>query len=378
MDPARRHRSPSLGEGSVACHRMSRRHRASLFHNDGDSGMMASMRTDVATAHRVAVAVTAQAPIFELAVPCEVFGIDRPELADPWYELQVCGVEADTAVAAGFVATRAATMAELAGADTVIVPACASVHTDPPKELVDAVRSAFDAGARIAAICSGAFVLAAAGLLDGRRATAHWMHADELADRYPAVEVDPSVLYVEDRGVFTSAGTAAGIDLCLELVRRDHGTAVVNALARRLIVPPHRDGGQAQYVRFPAVTPDDASLAPLLDWARAHLHEPLTLDDFARHGHLSRRTLARRFHDALALSPLKWLQQERIRHAQHLLETTDVSIDRIAGQTGLGSAANLRRHFLDHVGVSPQRYRHTFQRTGHTPTEPSPVAGGAH
>lgn len=324
--------------------------------------MIASVRTDVATAHRVGVAVTEQAPIFELAVPCEVFGIDRPELADPWYELQVCSVDPDTTVAAGFVASSAATMTELAGADTVIVPACASVHTHPPDELVEAVRSAYDAGARIAGICSGAFVLAAAGVLDGRRATSHWMHADELAARCPAVEVDPSVLYLEDRGVFTSAGTAAGIDLCLELVRRDHGTAVVNALARRLIVPPHRDGGQAQYVRLPAAAPDDTSLAPLLDWARAHLHEPLTLDDLARHGHLSRRTLARRFHDALAMSPVRWLQQERIRHAQHLLETTTASIGRIADQTGLGSPNNLRRHFLDHVGISPQRYRDTFHQ----------------
>lgn len=330
------------------------------------------MRTDVAKAHRVAVAVTEQAPIFELAVPCEVFGIDRPELADPWYELRVCSAAPDTAVAAGFVAAQAATMTELAAADTVIVPACASVHTDPPEALVEAVRSAYDAGARIAGICSGAFVLAAAGLLDGRRATAHWMHAGELAARYPDIEVDPSVLYVEDRGVFTSAGTAAGIDLCLELVRRDHGTAVVNSLARRLIVPPHRDGGQAQYVRLPAAAADDSSLAPLLDWARAHLHEPLTLDDFARQGHLSRRTLARRFHDALALSPLRWLQQERIRHAQHLLETTTSPVDRIAGQAGLGSSANLRRHFLEHVGITPQRYRHTFKRAGaRTPTSPA-------
>lgn len=337
--------------------------------------MIASMRTNVARAHRVAVAVTEQAPIFELAVPCEVFGIDRPELADPWYDLQVCSVDPDTTVAAGFVASAAATMTELAQADTVIVPACASVHTHPPSALVEAVRDAYEAGARIAGICSGAFVLAAAGILDGRRATAHWMHADELAARHPAIDVDPSVLYVDDRGVFTSAGTAAGIDLCLELIRQDHGTAVVNALARRLIVPPHRDGGQAQYVRLPAAAPDDTKLAPLLDWARTHLHEPLTLDDLARHSHLSRRTLARRFHDALGLSPLRWLQHERLRHTQHLLETTTLPIDRIAQQAGLGSPTNLRRHFLDHLGISPQRYRHTFKQhtDEHTPnaTQPS-------
>lgn len=332
------------------------------------------MRTDVATPRRVAVAVTEGAPIFELAVPCEIFGIDRPELADPWYEMQVCSVEPDTTVAAGFVAGSTAGMTELAQADTVVVPACVSVHASPPEQLVEAVRSAYEAGARIASICSGSFVLAAAGVLDGRRATTHWMHADELAERYPVVEVDPSVLYLEDRGVFTSAGTAAGIDLCLELVRQDHGTAVVNALARRLIVPPHRDGGQAQYVRLPAAAPEDTGIAPLLDWARAHLREPLTLDDFARNAHLSRRTLARRFQDALALSPLRWLQQERVRHAQHLLETTDMAVEHIADESGLGSAANLRRHFLDHVGVSPQRYRHTFRRASQShPEDASPL-----
>ncbi|GAA2360641.1 helix-turn-helix domain-containing protein [Saccharopolyspora halophila] len=316
------------------------------------------------------MAVTERAPLFELAVPCEIFGIDRPELADPWYDMRVCSVEPDTTVAAGFVAGTAADMTELTQADTVIVPACVSMH-EPPQRLVEAVRSAYEAGARIASICSGSFVLAAAGLLDGRRATTHWMHADELADRYPAVEVDPSVLYLEDGGVFTSAGTAAGIDLCLELVRRDHGTAVVNALARRLIVPPHRDGGQAQYVRLPAAAPEDTGIAPLLDWARAHLREPLTLDDFAQQSHLSRRTLARRFHDALALSPLRWLQRERVRHAQHLLETTDIPVEHIADQSGLGSATNLRRHFLDHVGVSPQRYRHTFHQAGRGDRSPN-------
>lgn len=320
------------------------------------------MRKNVA-AHSVAVAVTPQAPLFELAVPCEIFGIDRPELADPWYRMQVCSPEPDTPVAAGFVAQNTAGMAELARADTVIVPACASVHTDPPELLVQAVRTAYDNGARIAGICSGAFVLAAAGVLDGRRATAHWMHADELAHRHPTVRVDPSVLYLEDTGVFTSAGTAAGIDLCLELVRRDHGTAIVNALARRLVVPPHRDGGQAQYIRLPAAAPDDTSLAPLLDWARANLDRPLTLDDLAQHSHLSRRTLARRFEDSVGMPPLRWLQHERIRHAQHLLETTNTPIERVAAQAGLSSAANLRRHFADHVGVSPGSYRRTFTAT---------------
>ncbi|PJE97500.1 AraC family transcriptional regulator [Streptomyces carminius] len=317
------------------------------------------MRADLA-AHRVAVAVTEGAPVFELAVPCEVFGINRPDLADPWYELQICAVRPGTRVAHGFIAQEAHDLDRLVQADTVVIPSCAETHRPPP-ELADAVRAAHAAGARIAAICSGAFVLAAAGLLDGRRATTHWMHAAELAHRYPKVHVDPKVLYIEDGGVYTSAGTAAGIDLCLELVRADHGTTVVNALARRLVTPPHREGGQSQYVDVPAVARDDTRLAPLLEWARSRLDRPLTLDDLARHANLSRRTLARRFEETVRMPPLRWLQQERIRYAQHLLEGTPLSIEHVAAHSGLGSAANLRRHFTRHVGLSPVAYRRAFQ-----------------
>lgn len=337
--------------------------------------MFAGMRKHFA-AHKVAVAVTPGAPIFELAVPCEVFGIDRPDLADPWYDLRLCGTDPDTPVACGFVAQGTGDMADLAQADTVVVPSCANVHESPPAPLVEAVRAAHAAGARIAAICSGAFVLAAAGLLEGRRATTHWMHAEELARRHPGVHVDPRVLYVEDGGVFTSAGTAAGIDLCLELVRLDHGVTVVNALARRVVTPPHREGGQAQYVELPAVARNDTHLAPLLEWARAQLDLPLTLDDLAQRANLSRRTLARRFEETVEMSPLRWLQQERIRHAQHLLETTALPVDRVAADSGLGSAANLRRHFTRQVGLSPQSYRRAFRgRASAARCEPAGPAG---
>lgn len=317
------------------------------------------MRTDSA-AHRVAVVLTEGAPVFELAVPCEVFGIDRPDLVDPWYELQLCAVRPDTRLAHGLVAQETHGLAALAEADTVLVPACAQAHRPAPV-LVDALRAAHAAGARIAAICSGAFVLAAAGLLDGRRAATHWMHAEELVRRHPDVHVDPNVLYVQDGGIYTSAGTAAGIDLCLELVRADHGSAVVNALARRLVTPPHREGGQAQYVDSPALARDDSRLAPLLEWARARLDQPLTLDDLARQGNWSRRTLARRFEETLRVPPLRWLQRERVRYAQHLLETTTLPVERVATTCGLGSAANLRRHFTRQVGVSPLGYRRVFQ-----------------
>lgn len=296
-----------------------------------------------------------------MAVPCEVFGIDRPDLADPWYELQICAIRPETRIAHGFLAQETGDMDSLARADTVVIPSCAEVHESPPEELVEAVRAAYAAGARIAAICSGAFVLAAAGLLDGRRATTHWMHAQELARRHPKVDVDPKVLYTEDEGIYTSAGTAAGIDLCLELVRADHGSNVVNALARRLVTPPHREGGQSQYVELPALARDDTRLAPLLEWARTQLDQPLTLDDLARRANLSKRTLARRFEEALEMPPLRWLQQERIRFAQRLLEATDLPIERVAANSGLGSAANLRRHFIRHVGLSPLGYRRAFQ-----------------
>jgi len=311
--------------------------------------------------HRVAVAVTTGAPIFELAVPCEVFAIPRPDLADPWYEFQLCAEPAETIVAAGFQVRADHTWADLATADTVIVPACALPET-VPSALIDALRRAHSDGARIVSLCSGAFILAAAGLLDGRRATTHWMHAPDLARLYPQVRVDASVLYVDEGDVLTSAGTAAGIDLCLELVRRDHGSAVANALARRLVVPPHRDGGQAQYVELPAAAArEDNQLARLTEWTVERLDQPLTLDDLATASHLSTRTLARRFDSAFGMSPLRWLIAQRVRRAQELLESGDETVDRVAERAGFGTAANLRKHFARACGVSPSAYRRTFR-----------------
>ncbi|MQA84453.1 MAG: helix-turn-helix domain-containing protein [Streptosporangiales bacterium] len=328
--------------------------------------------------HVVAVAVTAGMPIFELAVPCEVFGTVRRDLVDPWYEFRLCTVEpGPTRVARGFQVETPYRAADLVAADTVIVPACANVHDAPPPALLDAVRAARARGARIAAICSGTFVLAAAGLLDGRRATTHWMHAAELARRYPEVTVDPGVLYAEDGGIFTSAGTAAGLDLYLELMRRDHGTAVANALARRIVIPPHRDGGQAQYVEMPVPAANGDGLAKVLDWALARLDQPLTIADLAGIAHVSPRTLARRFRGALGVSPLQWVLSQRIRRAQHLLEATDEPVERIATLAGFGGPANLRRHFTQAVGVSPAAYRRTFRGANGTPS-PHPVSPARH
>jgi transcriptional regulator GlxA family with amidase domain len=273
----------------------------------------------------------------------------------------LCGLEAGrTTVAGGFSVDTPYGLDGFEGADTVIVPACANVHDAPPPTLVEALRGVHARGARIAAVCSGAFVLAAAGLLDERRATTHWMHAEELARRYPRVRVDPTVLYVQDESVFTSAGTAAGLDLCVELVRQDHGAAVANRLARRLVIPPHRAGGQAQYVETPVTDVGD-TFAELLDWAIAHLDERLELAQLARVANLSTRTLARRFEAALGMSPFQWLVMQRIRRAQHLLETTDESIERIAELVGFGSGAGLRAQFLRATGIQPLAFRRAFR-----------------
>ncbi|MET7400249.1 helix-turn-helix domain-containing protein, partial [Dactylosporangium sp. NPDC005572] len=208
---------------------------------------------------------------------------------------------------------------------------------------------------------TGAFVLAAAGLLDGRRATTHWLYADALAARYPRIEVDPDVLYVDSGSVLTSAGKAAAMDLCLHLIRLDHGSAVANAVARRLVVPPHRSGGQAQFVATPVPEPQDRPLSAVLAWAAERLDQPLTVEDLARRAGLSSRHLARHFRSATGTTPLQWLLTQRIRRAQELLETTDDGMDAIAVATGMGTATTLRRHFNRVVGVPPVEYRRTFR-----------------
>ena len=300
---------------------------------------------------------------FELAVAFEVFGVDRRELTPDWYEFRLVAAEpGEIRTEGGFILDTPYTIAELARADTIIVPACNDGNGSP--ELREALRAAHARGARIASICTGAFILAASGLLDGRRATTHWAHAARLAESYPGLDVDPNVLYVEDGNIFTSAGTAAGIDLCLHLVRRDLGSDVANAVARRMVVPPHRDGGQAQFVDAPIARAETDTLGPLLDWALANLEEPLTLDDLARQAHVSTRTLVRRFQAATGTTPLQWLLAQRVRRARHLLEATDEPVERVATMAGFGTAANLRQHFTRALGVAPMSYRRTFRGEG--------------
>ena len=307
----------------------------------------------------MALAVTDGTPLFELAAACEVFGVDR-ELADPWYTFTVCG-EDDAEVGGWLRAGLRYGLDALAQADTVIVPSCRDAAEPPPPALVTAVRAAHDAGARVASLCTGAFVLAEAGLLDGRRATTHWAHTALMCERYPAVLVDPDVLYVDEGSVLTSAGKAAGMDLCLHLVRQDHGTAVANALARSLVVPPHRPGGQAQFIPAAVSYGRDHALAELLPWALERLAQPLSVRELARAAGMSPRHLARHFHAVTGMSPLRWLLTERVRRAQELLESSDLSVEQIAARTGMGTATTLRRHFSHQFAVPPETYRRSFR-----------------
>nr|WP_129664166.1 helix-turn-helix domain-containing protein [Phytoactinopolyspora endophytica] len=319
----------------------------------------------------VALAIADGMSLFELAIPCAVFGGRRPESVTDWYNLTVCAA-AGARVGEWFRTETPHGLDELVDAATVIVPACDDAAENPPTELVDAVRAAHERGARVASICTGAFVLAAAGLLDGRRATTHWMYAARLSQQYPEVEVDPSVLYVDDGDVLTSAGQAAGIDLCLHMVRTDHGAGVANSVARRLVVAPHRDGGQAQFIATPLRTGDGQSLNDLLDWAAEHLHEPLTVADLARRANVSPRHLGRLFLKVTGTSPLQWLLRQRIMRAQEMLESSRDSVDSIAERVGMGTAATLRRHFNRTLGTPPDTYRRTFHQEVETRTTTHP------
>ncbi|MBG0817779.1 helix-turn-helix domain-containing protein [Planomonospora sp. ID82291] len=317
--------------------------------------------------HTVALAATDGMLHFELSLAYEVFSSAPAGVTVPWYDVTVCG---PGAVRVGrFRLEPDRGLDHLPRARTVIVPGWADVEADPPAELVDAVRAAHEAGARVASLCTGAFVLAAAGLLDGRRATTHWAHTRDLAARYPGVDVNPDVLYVDGGSVLTSAGKAAAMDLCLHLVRLDHGSSIANAVARRLVVPPHRDGGQAQFVTAPVPAPHDHPLAGLLPWVIERLDRPLTVEDMARQANMSARHLARRFRSVTGTTPLRWLLTQRIRRAQELLETTDDGVGAIAAATGMGTATTLRRHFGRTVGVPPDAYRRTFRSRTRPSTE---------
>ncbi|MEU7859815.1 helix-turn-helix domain-containing protein [Nonomuraea sp. NPDC049141] len=305
--------------------------------------------------HRVAAVVVPPVLGFDVSIPLMVFN------SVPHYDVRVCTARPGPMPTVGgpdIVVTDGLDTVE--GADTVI--AVGSGGEQAPMETLDALRKAADRGARIASLCTGAFVLAQAGLLDGRRATTHWGLAADLATRFPSVEVQPDLLFVEDGGIFTSAGAAAAIDLCLHLVRVDYGAAVANAAARLAVVPPVRPGGQAQFIETPLPPERGTSLALTRAWALAHLDRPLTLADLAGHAKASVRTLTRRFHAETGLSPLQWLLHRRIDRARELLETTELPMDQVAEKSGLGSADSLRKHMVGRVGLTPSAYRASFTR----------------
>jgi transcriptional regulator GlxA family with amidase domain len=328
---------------------------------------------------RVAVAVTDRVAPFELGVACEVFGTDRRVDGFPSYQFDLCTSDGKPVrTSAGFHLTPTADLAPLERADLVIVPAH-PLDADPiPSELAEALRRAAARGAYVMSMCSGAFVLGEAGLLDGRRCTTHWKYVDELARRFPTAEVHPNALYVEDGTLLTSAGTAAGIDLSLHLVRREHGSEIATKLARRMVVPPQRSGGQAQYVEAPVPKRTDAAtLEPVLSWLVANLDQQSTVDDLARRAHMAPRTFARRFRAETGTTPHDWITTQRVLLARRLLEETDLSIDAVATRSGFGDAATLRHHFSRRLGATPNAYRTTF-RTREAPEFRSiqPTRGG--
>lgn len=296
----------------------------------------------------------------DLATPCEVFGRARDASGRAVYEVRICS--AAPAVASEHVGlTVPWRLSSLARAETVIVPGIDELDRPVPGEVLRAIRRAVDRGARVASICSGAFILAATGALDGLRATTHWLAAAELARRHPRIAVDPNVLYVDNGSVLTSAGAAAGLDLCLHLVRRDLGAEAAANVARAAVMPLERAGGQAQFIVHAPPADDGSSLEPLLAWIEQNLCKDLTLPGIARRAAMSTRTLSRRFREQVGTTPAGWVTRARVRGAQRLLETTSLSVERVAADVGFGSSAVLREHFGQIVGTSPQAYRHSFR-----------------
>jgi len=300
---------------------------------------------------------------FHLTVPCVVFAEDRRSIGMPRFDVRVCGLERRRlATSAGFGIDAPHGLEALAEAGTVIVPSWRDPQERPPEKLLTALRSAHVRGARVIGLCLGAFVLAEAGLLDGRRATTHWAWADEFSRRFPQVSLDASALYIDEGEVLTSAGTAAGIDCCLYLIREQLGAEIANRLARRLVVSPHRPGGQAQFIEQPV--PRDGGgdrLRATLDWASRRLGEPLSVEELAAHSVMSTRTFTRRFRAATGTTFKRWLIEQRLTRARQLLETTDLPIERVAIGAGFGTALSMRLHFSSNIGTSPVAYRRSFR-----------------
>jgi len=308
--------------------------------------------------HRIAIVVYDGVVLGDLAIPLEIFGRVRDATGQPVYDVRVCAVSHK--VQSEHLHLRIPwRLTSVAGADTIIVPGIDRLDRMIPPAISRTLRTALERGARIASICTGAFVLAQAGLLDGLHATTHWRAAGELARRYPQIKVNADVLYVDNGKLLTSAGAAAGMDLCLYLVRRDHGASVAAHVARAAVMPLERAGGQAQFIEFRPPNVSD-SMGPLLLWMERNLNKNLSLSTIARHAQMSVRTLSRRFAEQVGLTPAQWVAKARVRRAQLLLETTPLPIEQIAAEAGFQSASVLREHFKNSVGIPPLAWRHSF------------------
>src|SRR5499427_2351710 len=313
--------------------------------------------------HKVVALAYDQLCTFEFGCTVELFALPRPELRVPWYEFVVCALERGPLRAAGGIEVRVRhPLRLLDSADTIVIPGWRDPAEKPPPALLAALRRAFARGARLCSICSGVFVLAAAGVLDGRRATTHWRYVAELAARYPRILVEPNALYMDEGRVLTSAGSAAGLDMLLHLVRSDFGARIASQGAQRLVRPPHRDGGQAQVVPRPLAADGRGRLARLMDFVRARPGEAHTVASLAARAAMSPRTLQREFTASTGLAPHRWLVAERIERAKELLETTRLTAQGIAARVGLGSAESLRHHFRRRVGTTPGQYRRRFSQ----------------
>lgn len=304
---------------------------------------------------------------FESGLAAEIFGMTELSerfsagIVRPWYSVKLCSEQAEVRMLGGATVRTSYGLDDLASADTVIIPSVRDVDEPTSPDLIEAIRVAHERNSRLVSICSGAFALAAAGVLDGRSATTHWIYVDLLQQRYPEVDVDPVPLYVDGGRVLTSAGCAAGLDLCLHLVRADHGSHVANDVARRLVISPHRAGGQAQYIDSPVPEPTtDGQIAAGMDWALAHLDSPISLDELAAQSALSRRSYLRRFAKATGTTPIKWLIAQRIQASLALLESSSLSIEQIAARVGFESPVTYRHHFVRSLQTTPSAYRSCF------------------
>jgi AraC family transcriptional regulator, transcriptional activator FtrA len=311
----------------------------------------------------VAALVYDQLCSFEFGCAVEIFGLPRPEFGEDWYRFMTCAAEPGPLRALGGITIQTdAGLDALPNAGTIIIPGWKGAEVSPSDELIQMLTQAHSTGTRLLTICSGVFVLAATGLLDGKRVTTHWRYADKLQRLYPRLNVDPNVLYVDEGQILTSAGSAAGLDLCLHLVRRDFGAAIANQVARRLVLAPHRNGGQAQFIERPILRERHDRLADVIASIIARLHEPMSIDSMAELAAMSPRTFMRRFQETTGKTPVEWLIDARVERARELLEHSDLSIEQIAARSGFGTAATLRHHFRRKLQVSPISYRARFAR----------------